>query len=199
MIVARGKYQLRRSTVRLWKARKHPDEIAEALDIGRSTVYQTLKAYRAEGNKGIRPKQRGRINGENRVLTPDQEKEIRQIIVEKNPEQMKLKCCLWTRKVIQDLVMRKHRIDIRNSTSGYYLQRWGFSIQRPIKRARKQDPAKVEQWLKEQYPEIAAKAKTENTEIYWGDEAALQNTANYARGYAPKEKTPVPEVESKKI
>jgi transposase len=196
---AEAQYQLRRSTVRLWKAGKHPDEIAEALDIGRSTVYKTLKAYQAEGIKGIRPKRRGRTKGENHVLTPAQEKEIQRIIIEKNPEQMKLKCCLWTRKAIHDLIMRYYQIDIKNSTLGYYLQRWGFSIQRPIKRARKQDPEKVELWLTEHYPAIAEKAKVENAEIYWGDEAALQNTANYARGYAPKGKTPVLEVESKKL
>ena len=75
----------------------------------------------------------------------------------------------------------------------------GFSIQRPVKKARKQDPVRVERWLTEEYPEIAAKAKAENAEIYWGDETALQNTANYARGYAPKGKTPVLEVESRKM
>ena len=194
-----AQYGLRKSTIRMWKAGKHPGEIAQILDIGRSTVYKTLAAYRAAGVKGIQPKQRGRAKGEKRVLTPEQEKEIQQIIVEKNPEQMKLKCCLWTRRAIHDLILQKYRIDIISSTLGYYLDRWGFSIQRPIKKARKQNPVQVEEWLTEQYPAIAQKAKEENAEIYWGDESALQNTANYARGYAPRGHTPVLEVESKKM
>lgn len=194
-----AQYQLRQSTVRLWKSGKHPDQIAEMLDIGRSTVYKTLKAYRAEGIKGIQSKRRGRTKGENRVLSPAQEKEIQRLIVEKNPEQLKLKCCLWTRKAIHELILRKYKINIVYSTLGYYLERWGFSIQRPIKKARKQDPVQVEKWLTEQYPEIAAQAKAENAEIYWGDETALQNTANYARGYAPKGHTPILEVESRKM
>ena len=194
-----AQYDLRRSMVRLSKRGKAPDEIAEILDVGRSTVYKTLKAYREEGIKGIRAKKRGRVKGENRVLTPEQEREVQQIIVEKNPEQMKLKCCLWTRRAIHDLIYQKYRIDIAYSTLGYYLKRWGFSIQRPVKKARKQDPVRVERWLAEEYPAIAAKAKAENAEIYWGDETALQNTANYARGYAPKGQTPVLEVESRKM
>lgn len=191
-------YQLRRSIVRLSKAGNHPDKIAEILDVGRSTVYKTLKAYREEGIKGIQPKKRGRRKGANRVLSPDQEKEIPRIIVEKNPEQMKLKCCLWTRKAIHDLIAQKYRVDIVYSTLGYYLERWGFSIQRPIKKAKKQSPQSVEKWLNEKYPAIAAQAKAENAEVHWGDETALQNTTNYARGYAPKGQTPVLEVESRK-
>ena len=123
-----AQYDLRRSMVRLSKQGKTPDEIARILDVGRSTVYKTLKAYREEGIKGIRPKKRGRVKGENHVLTPEQEKEVQQIIVEKNPEQMKLKCCLWTRKAIHDLILQKYRINIVYSTLGYYLERWGFSI-----------------------------------------------------------------------
>lgn len=192
-------YDLRRSMVRLSKAGKSIEEIVEILDVGRSTVYKTLKLYREAGLKGIRVKKRGRVKGENRVLSPGQEKEIQRIIVDKNPEQMKLKCCLWTRRAIHDLIARMYKIDILYSTLGYYLQRWGFSIQRPTKKAKKQNPEQVERWLEEEYPQIASKAKAENAEIYWGDETALQNTANYARGYAPKGHTPVLEVESKKM
>ncbi len=48
--------------------------------------------------------------------------------------------------------------------------------------------------MNEEYPAIHRKAKAENAEIFWGDETAVQNVANYARGYAPKGKTPVVKV-----
>lgn len=192
-------YQKRRDIVRLLGKGKHPKEIAEILDVSIRMVYGTRKAYEEKGVTGIQPKRRGRRAGEKRVLSALQEKEIQQIIVDKCPEQMKLKCCLWTKRAIHDLVLGKYKLDMSSSTLGYYLARWGFSIQRPIKRARKQDPERVDKWLKEEYPAIAEKAKKEGAEIYWGDETALQNTANYARGYAPKGKTPVLEVEAKKM
>ena len=84
-------------------------------------------------------------------------------------------------------------------TVGEYLRRWGLTVQRPAKQAMKQKPEQVEAWLNEEYPSIHAEAKAENAEIFWGDETAVQNVANYARGYAPKGKTPVVKVQAKKM
>ena len=84
-------------------------------------------------------------------------------------------------------------------TVGEYLRRWGLTVQRPAKQEANQKPGQVEAWLKEQYPAIHAEAKAENADIFWGDETAVQNVANYARGYAPKGKTPVVKVQVKKM
>jgi len=192
-------YQIRRNIVRLSKEGHKTSQIALILDVSERMVQSALKAYKEQGIEGIKPKKRGRRKGEKRLLTREQEREIQRIIVEKTPEQLKFKCCLWTRKAIHELIQSKYGIALNLSTLGYYLERWGYSVQRPVKRARQQDPARVEAWLNSEYPEIAAKAKAENAEIYWGDEAALQNTSNYARGYAPKGQSPVLEVDSKKM
>lgn len=192
-------YQLRRSIIRLTKQGKKNQEVAAILDVSIRLVQTTKKAYKLEGLEGIKPKKRGRRKGEKRLLTPEQEKEIQKTIVEKYPEQLKMKCCLWTKRAIHDLILQKYKLDMGSSTLGYYLARWGYSIQRPIKKARNQNPEQVDQWMNEEYPSIAAKAKAERAEIYWGDETALQNTANYARGYSPKGHAPVLEVESKRI
>ncbi len=71
--------------------------------------------------------------------------------------------------------------------------------QRPAKREANQKADQVERWLDEEYPAIHRKAKAENAEIFWGDETAVQNVANYVRGYAPKGKTPVVKVQAKKM
>ena len=57
----------------------------------------------------------------------------------------------------------------------------------------------MEQWLSEEYPAIHRSAKAENAEIYWGDETAVQNVANYVRGYAPRGKTPIVKVRAEKM
>jgi transposase len=85
------------------------------------------------------------------------------------------------------------------STLGYYLERWGFSVQRPIKRAYKQNPEQINQWLNDTYPTITSRAKEENAEIYWGDETGVQNTADYLWGYAPIDQTPIVQVEAQKF
>lgn len=192
-------FQIRKNIVRLHQQGKKPAEIAEILDVSRRHVDSTIKKYREEGFAGIKSKKRGRKHGDKRNLTTEQERETRSLITDKNPDQLKLKGCMWTRQNIAELIQRKYKIAMPLSTLGYYLERWGFSVQRPTKRAYKQDPEKINQWLNESYPTIKDRAAQENAEIYWGDETGVQNTADYLRGYAPVGKTPVVQVEAQKF
>ena len=192
-------YQIRKSIIRLFKQGKKNGEIAEILDVSERHVRSVKKQYAEGGINALKPQKRGHSAGEKRILTSEQEKEIQKIIVEKDPMQLKFKDCMWTRKNIAELIFQKYKIEIKLSTLGYYLQRWGFSVQRPIKRAYKQDQAKIDKWLNEEFPGITARAEAENAEIFFGDETNIQNTCNYMRVYAPKGKTPVVKVESQKF
>jgi len=192
-------FQIRKNIVRLHQQGKKPTEIAEILDVSRRHAESTIKKYKEEGFVGIKPQKRGRKLGDKRSLTPEQEKEIRTAIIDKNPEQLRLKGCMWTKRNIAELIKHKYGIDMPSSTLGYYLERWGFSIQRPIKRAYKQNPEQINQWLNDTYPTIKEQAIAENAEIYWGDETGVQNTADYLRGYAPIGQTPIIQVEAPKF
>ena len=192
-------YQIRKSIVRLWKQGKSNSEISEILDVSERHVRNVKKLYAEQGIAGIKPKKRGRRIGEKRILTPEQEWEIKNTIVDHCPEQLKLPGCMWTRENICELIRQKHGIDMPLSTLGYYLERWEFSAQRPAKRAYKQDEEQVADWVEEEFPGIKERAKEENAEIYFGDETGIQNTANYLKGYAPIGRTPVVCVDSQKI
>jgi hypothetical protein len=71
------------------------------------------------------------------------------------------------------------------------LARWGFTPQKPIRRAYEQSPQAVGKWLAQTYPEVARRAKKEDAEIHWGDETALVHAYARGRSYAPRGKTPV--------
>ena len=160
------------------KLGKTNGKIAEILDVSERHVRSVKKQYAEGGLAALKPKKRGRSVGEKRILTSGQEKEIQKIIVDKDPMQLKFKECMWTRKNISELIFRKYRIKMKLSTLGYYLQRWGFSVQRPIKRAYKQDQEKIDKWLNETFPGITERANTEDAEIFFGDETNIQNTCN---------------------
>ena len=192
-------YLIRKSIVRMLDKGMKPNEIAQTLDVSRSHVYATKKAYSEKGILGIKSGRRGRKAGEERKLSLEQEKQIQNIIVDKCPEQLKLFGCMWTRSNIRDLIKRKYGICMLLSTLGYYLARWGFSVQRPSKQAYKQDAKKVEGWLNVEFPGITQQAKAQDAQIFFGDETGIQNTANYARGYAPIGQTPIVKVEAAKI
>ena len=90
-----------------------------------------------------------------------------------------------------ELVSQETGVDLSIRSVGNYLAGWGFTPQKPTRRAYEQSPAKVEQWLKEDYPAIVEKAKSEDAEIYWGDETGIRSDSQHGRGYAPVGKTPV--------
>ncbi|WP_241781454.1 helix-turn-helix domain-containing protein [Acidithiobacillus thiooxidans] len=59
-------------------------------------------------------------------------------------------------------------MDLRERLVGKYLKRWGFTPQRPVKRALEQNPEVVRQWLEQDYPRLRAQAAQEGAVIYWG-------------------------------
>ena len=125
------------------------------------------------------------------MLAPEQEVHIQKIICDKRPEQLKMDFFLWSRAAVMQLIEQECGLKLGVRTVGKYLARWGFTPQKPIKRAYEQRPEAVKAWLDEHYPAIEAKAKTEGGEIHWGDETALVNTDVRGRGYAPAGETPV--------
>ena len=98
---------------------------------------------------------------------------------------------LWTRQAVSELVEAVYGVRLTVRNTGKYLKRWGFTPQRPLKKAYEQSPDAVSKWVNEEYPKIAKRAKTEGAEIQWGDEAGLRSDDVRGRGYAPKGQTPV--------
>lgn len=182
---------LRKQAVVLRKQGKTQQEVANALGLSRVTVGIWLKNYKLRGTKSFIGQKRGRKIGENRALSSEQEIDIKKIIQEKMPDQLKMPFALWTRNAIKELILSHHGIDMPIRTVGDYLSRWGFTPQRPLKRAYEQRPAEIEKWLNQQYPDILKRAKKENAEIRWDDETGLSNQSNYSRGYSPRGQTPV--------
>jgi len=182
--------QIRYQAVRLRKTGKTYKEIGEILGVSYSSACQWCKAYEREGIKGIRAIKRGRKVGSYRTLDPDQEKQIRNMIQDKCPDQLKLPFALWTRIAVQQLIQKLWKIDMPIRTVGEYLNRWGFTPQKPFRKAYEQNPKAVKKWLDEQYPAIAQRAKTESAEIQWADETGLCNDSQHGRSYAPRGKTP---------
>ena len=196
---SKGQHELRKTIIRMVKDGKQGNEIANILGVSEGHVSNVKKLYANGGAKALQPQKRGRPAGKNSILTPEQEAIIQKIIVDKHPDQLRFKECMWTRNNIRKLINEKFGIDIKLSTLGYYLARWGFSVQRPVKRAYKQDAKKIDAWLNTEFPGITDRAVQEQAEIFFGDETNIQNTANYARGYAPKGQTPVVEKEAQKL
>jgi len=160
-------------------------------ELGRSAVIRAMQAYERGGWKAVAVAPSGRPVGSGRMLTAAQENRIRQLIEDRTPDQLKLAYALWTRQAVSELIEALYDIKLTVRNMGKYLRRWGFTPQRPLKKAWEQSPAAVAKWVNEEYPKIAAAARQEGAEIQWGDETGLRSDDVRGRGYAPKGKTPV--------
>jgi len=185
--------ELRNQVVRMRKkGMKNPD-VAILVGLSATTTSGIWSKYKKGGMKAITIQKRGRSVGEKKNLSKEQEAKLIKRLIDTTPKQLKFKFVLWTREAVQQLIKHDCDIDMPISTVGKYLQRWEFTSQVPIKRAYERSDAKVQKWLKEDYPIIEKQSKEEHAEIQWGDETACVSLPSVIKGYAPKGKTPVME------
>lgn len=173
-------------------------ETAAQCEMSRTTVIAALRAYEAGGWKAVDIERPGRPSGTGRTLTAEQEREVQRLIRDRTPDQLKMVYALWSRQAVADLIRERYGIELAVRTMGLYLERWGFTPQKPMKKAYEQSPAAVKKWHEEQYPVIAACAKVEGAEIHWGDETGLRSDDVRGRSYAPQGQTPVVRVNNKR-
>ncbi len=174
-------------------------EISIILGVRAATISDWVKLYKQHGKKGLKEVKRGRKKGFGKLLSDTQEVEVQKMIIDKMPDQLKLPYALWTRKAIRDLIKRTYNINIAIRTMGDYLKKWGFTPQKPKKKAYEQNSKAVNRWLEEEYPKIKKQADKEKAEIHWADETGIRNNSQYGRSYAPKGKTPVKETLAKRL
>ena len=181
---------IKRQTVYLRQQGKTYLEIADILNIDVRAVSNILSNYKRKGDAIFHEKIRGRKIGEKRTLSPQQEKEVQEIIKTRKPEDEGIASCLWTRAAISQLLKQKFNIEMPLRSITNYLKRWGMSFQRPTRKNYKQDKVKVEEFKNKTYPEIARKAITEHAEIMFVDETGISNQEYRVRGFSPIGHTP---------
>ena len=184
-------YELRKQVVRLKQAGRSGHEISEITGLSPEHISRVWKSFQNGGVDAIKIKTRGRRIGAKRVLSSEQEKALRNLMIDKTPDQLKFPFALWTRCAIQVVADRLFGVKLTLRTISNYMNRWGFTTQKPMKLAYEQKPEAVKTWLTQSYPEIAKRAKEENAEINWGDETGVAADDYTAKGYAPKGQTPV--------
>jgi transposase len=190
--------ELRRQIIRLREQGRSNREVAQIVGVSERHSSVTWQRYQRDGKEALQVGTRGRRHGESRKLTTDQESGIRKLLVDKTPDQLKLQFALWTRDAVRLAIKQEFGIELPLRTITDYLKRWGFTPQKPAKRAYEQNQKAVQQWLDDTYPGISARAKHEKAEIHWGDETGIQADAYNAKGFSPKGKTPIVRLNAKK-
>ncbi len=180
---------LRRRVVAAVRGGMYQAEAARTFGVSRQSVNNWIKRVRSGGLRCLRSGRRGRPPVQR--LAPHQAATVVRLISDRCPDQLKLPFALWTREALAELLARRFGVKVSVWTAGRYLRRWGFTPQKPVRRAYEKDPEAVRQWLREKYPAIRARAKREGAEIHWGDEMGLRSDHQAGRSWSRRGQTPV--------
>ena len=164
-------------------------EAAEVFGITERAVNRIWARYKTKGKRSLQNRKRGVSGG--KKLNGLQAAEVKKLIKDKLPDQLKLPFGLWTRDAVKQLITDKYGVTLSRWQIGRYLKSWGYTPQKPISKAFEQKPEKVKAWLEKEYPAIKKRAKKENAVIYFGDETGMRSDHQAGRSYAPKGETPV--------
>jgi transposase len=187
---AAAQEERRRQVVGLRQAGQTYDAIAAQVGLSPTGVFDICKRFAERGPAGLKTGPRGPEPGHGRFLDADREREARELIRRRTPDELGLPFALWSRAAVRELVWRRFGVRLAVRTMGTYLARWGFTAQKPLRRAYEQDAAAVRRWLRRDYPAIAARAKAEGGTVFWGDETGLRSDDVRGRSYAPRGRTP---------
>jgi len=166
-------------------------QAARVFGVHPNAVNRWIRRYREGGLAGLSARRRGRRAGEQAALTEPQQQAVIALVRETTPDQLGLAGLLWTREAVGELIARRYGLRLARTTMGAYLRGWGFSPQKPQRRALEQNPAAVRRWLTTDYPAIRAQARREGGMVVWLDEMGVRSDATAGRSWAPVGQTPV--------
>lgn len=181
---------MRERAVRRIQEGENPEVVARVLGLNRSTVYNWLALYRRGGWGALKAKP---VPGRPPKLSGKALRWVYDTVTQKSPLQLKFEFALWTREMVAKIIGKKFGVKLAPNSVGRLLAQLGITCQKPLHKAREQDEALVEQWLKREYPRIKKMAKKQGAEIYFGDAAHIRSDHHAGRTWGKRGSTPVVE------
>jgi Winged helix-turn helix len=89
---------------------------------------------------------RGPAPGTGRFLQAEQEAEVRALISRHTPDDLGLPFALGSRAAVRELIERHCAVRLAVRTMSTDLARWGFTAQKPLRRADEPSPKSVRHW-----------------------------------------------------
>ncbi len=188
---AAAQEERRRQVVGLRDSGLTYDAIAAQVGLSRTGVFNICRRFAEQGRAGLASGPRGPVPGTGRFLQAEQEAEVRALISRHTPDDLGLPFALWSRAAVRELIERHCGVRLAVRTMSTYLARWGFTAQKPLRRAYEQSPKAVRHWLRREYPALVARARREKGTIFWGDETGVRSDDVRGRSFAPRGRTPV--------
>ena len=167
---------------------EHPESVAAALGMHRTTVYGWVAKYHEGGWAALKARP---VPGRVPSLSEDQLGELYTLVAEHDPRQLGFDVALWTREMVRVLIEQRFAVRLAVTSVGRILKGLGLSAPKPLWRAYQADPDAVERWKSEEYPTIARRARKRKATIYFADEASVRSDYHRGTTWAPTGRTPI--------
>ena len=166
-------------------------DAATSYGVSPNAISQWVSLYHDQGEDGLSVNPQGRPMGSGRVLSPEQEDEIRRVVVESTPTEQNLPSGTWTRQAIAELIERRLGVALTLQGVSKSLRRWGLTPQKHARHSREQDPEEVREFIEQTLPEAQEQAEEEGATLHFLDEVGAQAQDQIGTSYAPAGETPV--------
>jgi transposase len=186
---------LRRLAVQRVQSGEKPSVVVKSLGFCRTSIYKWLRVYRKRGEAALASR---KSDGPTPKLTESQKRKVRSWIVGKDPRQWGFDFGLWTRKIVQQMILDQFGESLTLPSVGHLLTSLQITPQKPLRRAYERDEAAVTQWKEETYPKLRRRAGKHGAEIFFLDEAGIRSDSPLGRSYGLKGRTPVVKTSGKR-
>lgn len=162
--------------------------VSRVFNVPIRTIFDWLALYRSGGWHRLNEMQK---SGRKRKLTGAQMKWVYDVVTGGDPRQYCFEIFLWSLKTLNAVIYKELGIKLSKSALSRLLKHMGISPQRPIYKSYKQSNEKIEEYLKNGFPEALEKAKKIGAKIYFIDEAAVRSDAHRGVTWGKIGETPV--------
>jgi transposase len=183
-------YDRRLKASKMFKEGKTRAEVAAELGVSWQSANEWYKRYQEGGSEGLAPQ--GKPGPQSKFDDSEVER-VRHALAEGSMAHGYTNA-MWTLRRVGALVRKLTNKKVSPSETWRLLRRMGWSPQKPQRKAKEGDPVKVNQWKREDWPRICAKAKEEERTIVFVDECGFSQKTAAHKTWAPVGETPVIEM-----
>ena len=165
-----------------------PSVVMDSMGLCRTTIYPWLRQFDEAGWEALAERIAA---GPTPQLSELQRQRVKRWIVGQDPRQYGFEFGLWTRQIVAALISQKMRVSLCLTAVGKLLVQLEITPQKPLRRAYERDPAAVQAWVDQVYPDLRRKARRQGASIFFLDKAGFDSEPRLGRTCGLKGQTPV--------
>jgi len=188
MTKAEARYQKRCEVIRAIRRGEKPEMVARVFGISRRTVFEWMARFRAGSWEGLKD---GARRGRPRKVSGEIMDWLYSAITMGSPENYKFPFCLWTLRIVREVLKEEHNISLSKSSLSRLFNQMGLSPQKPTYRSYQQNSAAVDAYLGTTFPTLKARAQALGAVIYFIDESTVRSDHHRGTTWGAVGETPL--------